>query len=172
MMIEWRPVPEFEDLYEVSNTGEVRSLCKRFGNETRILKAGVGSRGYLNVTLCRKGQQKTVNIHRLVATVFIPNPDNLPCVNHKDENKRNNAVDNLEWCSYYDNNVYGQRLVKSAKKRGIPVRCIETGIVYPSSLAASRETGLHASKITLCCHGRRKTTGGCHWEFHSPLLYQ
>lgn len=164
-MPNWRPVPEYEDLYEVSDDGQVRSLCKRFGNEIRTLKQGLGSRGYMNVTLCRDGKQKTVNVHRLVASVFIPNPHSLPCVNHKDENRTNNSASNLEWCSYYHNNVYGNRLTKSSLKRSLPVVCIDTGICYSSAYAAQRETGVSQSKICMCCHGKRKTAGGFHWQF-------
>jgi len=164
-MPNWRPVPQYEDLYEVSDDGQVRSLCKRFGNEIRTLKQGLGSRGYMNVTLCRDGKQKTVNVHRLVASVFIPNPHSLPCVNHKDENKTNNNASNLEWCSYYQNNVFGARLTKSALKRGKPVLCIETGIRYPSAYAVQRMTGVHQSGICECCHGKAKTAGGYHWTF-------
>lgn len=159
----WCPIKDFEDLYEVSNTGEVRSLCGRYGH-LRHLKQGIGSRGYLNVTLCRKGKQKTVNVHRLVAEAFIPNPDNLPCVNHKDEDKTNNIVSNLEWCSYYRNNTYGQRLTKSAAKLSQAVRCIETGQIFSSAYAAQRETGIRQSNIWKCCHGERNIAGGYHWE--------
>ena len=160
----WKPVPNFEDLYEVSDEGEVRSICGRYG-ENLILRQSIGSKGYKIVSLCRGGKQKTVNVHRLVASVFLQNPDNLPCVNHKDENKENNAVSNLEWCSYYHNNVYGERLTKSAAKRSIPVLCIETGKRFSSAYAAHRETGIQQSKICECCHGKRKTAGGYHWEF-------
>lgn len=164
-MPNWKPVPQYEDLYEVSDDGQVRSLCKRYGNETRILKQGLGSRGYLNVTLCRKGKQKTVNVHRLVATVFLENPQSFPCVNHKDQNKTNNSVSNLEWCSYYQNNVYGDRLTKSALKRSIPVVCVETGVRYSSAYAAQRITGIYQSGICECCNGKAKTAGGYHWSF-------
>ena len=160
----WRPIKDYEKLYEVSNTGQVRSLCGRYG-KFRILKQSVGSRGYMLVTLCDHGKQKSVNVHRIVAETFIPNADNLPCVNHKDENKKNNNVENLEWCSYYHNNTYGNRLTKSALKRSIPVRCIETGIIYSSAYAAQRETKIRQSGICSCCHGRRKTAGGYHWEY-------
>lgn len=160
----WKPIPDFEDLYEVSNYGNVRSLCNRYGKNI-ILKQGVNSRGYNIVTLCRKGRQKSVNVHRLVASVFIPNPDSLPCVNHKDEDKTNNNVNNLEWCSYYYNNVYGHRLTKSAAKRSTAVKCIETNIIYPSQRIASEKTGVKQPDISSCCHGRQKTAGGFHWKF-------
>lgn len=163
-MIIWKPIPHFEDLYEVSNTGEVRSINPRYKNKS-FLKQGTSNKGYKNVCLCKKGVQKTINVHRLVALVFIPNPQNLPCVNHKDENKTNNNVSNLEWCSYYYNNTYGQRLTKSALKRSLPVRCIETGIIYSSAYAAQRETGIYQSGICNCCHGKAKTAGKFHWEF-------
>lgn len=160
----WRPIKDYEKLYEVSNTGQVRSLCGRYG-ELRILKQSVGSKGYMLVTLCNHGHQKTVNVHKLVANAFISNPDQLPCVNHKDEDKTNNNVSNLEWCSYYHNNTYGNRLTKSALKRSIPVRCVETEKIYTSAYAAQRETGIQQSGICWCCHGKQKTAGGFHWEF-------
>ena len=160
----WVPIKGFENLYEISNTGKVRSLCGRYGYKN-ILKLGVGSRGYLNVCLCDKGKQTTFNVHRLVAQTFIPNPDNLPCVNHKDEDRTNNNVSNLEWCSYYHNNIYGQRLTKSALKISKPVKCIETGAIYAGSSAASRETGISQSHISACCLGNRRIAGGYHWEF-------
>lgn len=159
----WLPIEGYEDLYEVSNTGKVRSLCGRYG-KNRILKQSSGSKGYLIVTLCGKGPQKTVNVHRLVAKAFIPNPDNLPCVNHIDEDRTNNNVTNLEWCSYYHNNTYGHRLTKSAEKLSHPVRCIETGEVFPSAYAAQRETGIRQANIWKVCHGERHTAGGYHWE--------
>ncbi len=157
----WKPVPDFEGLYEVSNLGRVRSLYKGY----RILKQGIGNRGYKNVCLCRKGTQKLANVHRLVALCFVLNPHNFPCVNHKDENKKNNVASNLEWCSYYYNNVYGSRLTKSALKQSLPVRCIETDTIYSSAYSAQRETGIKQSGICQCCHHKRKSAGGFHWEF-------
>lgn len=161
-MENWKPIADYEGLYEISDLGQVRSL---YHDECRIIKQSVGSRGYKLVSLCKDGKQKTVNVHRLVAIAFVPNPDSLPCVNHIDEDKKNNAASNLEWCSYYYNNVYGQRLTKSSQKQSIAVRCIETGIIYSSCYAAQRETGIRQSGICSCCHHKRKSAGGFSWEF-------
>lgn len=158
----WKPIDDYEGIYEVSNYGQVRSLYK---NEYKILKQCYGSKGYKIVTLCKKGKQKSVNVHRLVASYFVPNPQSLPCVNHKDENKGNNTASNLEWCSYYYNNVYGNRLTKSATKNSKPVRCIETGIIYSSANSAQRKTNISQSGICQCCNHQRKSAGGFTWEF-------
>lgn len=112
----WKDIPNYENLYQVSNYGRVRSLHNRFKNKT-YLKGCKNSKGYLLVTLCKNHTQKAFNIHRLVAEAFIPNPNNLPCVNHIDENKINNIFTNLEWCTYQYNNTYGHRLEKSIATR-------------------------------------------------------
>jgi hypothetical protein len=161
-MIEWKPIPNYENLYEISSLGEIKSL---YNKQSKILKQGIGSKGYKNITLCKNGKQTTFNVHRLVALVFLPNPNNLPCVNHKDENKLNNDASNLEWCSYYHNNVYGSRLTKSATKISVPVMCVETNKTYSSASAVQRETGICQSHISQCCNGKRKTAGGYHWKF-------
>lgn len=164
-MENWKPILGYESLYEVSTNGEIRSLCKRYSDKPILLKQGTGSKGYKNVTLCKNGKQTTFNVHKIVASTFIPNPDSLPCINHKDEDKTNNNVSNLEWCSYYHNNVYGSRLSKSAAKKSMPVICVETGVKYSSAYVAYRETGIQQSGIWRCCHGKSKTAGGCHWKF-------
>ena len=163
-MEKWLPVQGYEKLYEVSNEGRIRSICGRYGYGN-IIAQSTNNKGYPVVCLCNKGVQKTFSVHRLVAKEFIPNPMDLPCVNHKDTDKTNNKVSNLEWCSYYYNNIYGDRLTKSAIKRSKQVRCIETGVIYQSAYAAQRLTGIHQSKISDCCNGKRKTTGKMHWEF-------
>lgn len=92
---EWRPVKGYEGLYEVSNMGRVKSL---HASQGRILKQGT-SHGYMLVNLCKDGICNMKQVHRLVATAFIRNPNNYEVVNHKDGNKKNNTVDNLEWCT-------------------------------------------------------------------------
>lgn len=114
MTEEWRPIVGYEGLYEVSSYGRVRSLDKydsmnRF-YEGRILKLFADRLGYLRAQLYSNSKRKSFLVHRLVAEAFIPNPDNLPQVNHIDENPSNDNVDNLEWCSAKYNSNYGTRI--------------------------------------------------------------
>ena len=111
MIEEWRPVVGYEGLYEVSNTGQVRSLDRFYYrlHKGKVLSPAKDRYGYLTVTLNCNGKSKTIKIHRLVAQAFIENPDNLPQVNHKDEDKTNNNVDNLEWCTAKYNVNFGTR---------------------------------------------------------------
>lgn len=112
-MEEWRPVVGYEGLYEVSNTGRVRSV-DRYDNRNcfrkgKVLSPGKNTKGYLSVVLNCNGKRKTITVHRLVAEAFLLNPDNLPEVNHRDEDKTNNRVDNLEFCDHKYNLNYGTR---------------------------------------------------------------
>lgn len=100
-MEEWKDIKGYESLYKVSNLGKVKSI-----NNDMILSDAVNSNGYKTVVLYKNGNRLTHTVHKLVATAFLNNPNNYPCVNHKDENRKNNNVDNLEWCSYSYNNTY------------------------------------------------------------------
>ena len=111
----WKDIPGYEGKYEVSNLGNVRSLNYNRSGEPKLLKQG-NVNGYKVVILYKDGKKKTCNVHRLVAMTFIPNPDNLPIVNHKDEDKSNNNVNNLEWCTYKYNNTYGTARERAGKK--------------------------------------------------------
>ena len=120
----WKPVVGYEGLYEVSNWGRVKSI-KRIvksprGYRTvceRTLKPTKDSHGYLCVSLYKEGKMKFVKIHRLVAEAFLDNPDNLPQINHKDEDKTNNHVNNLEWCDAKYNSNYGTRTERLSKSQ-------------------------------------------------------
>ena len=121
---QWRDIAGYEGYYKISSCGRVMSVERiiqdRFGMKSpyripqKILKPKRSQTGYLFVHLARDGRAKPHRIHRLVAEAFIPNPDGLPTINHKDENKENNHVENLEWCSIAYNNSYGTRLQRTA----------------------------------------------------------
>lgn len=110
----WKPIVGYEGRYEVSNLGMVRQ------GEKSVSQYKDG-KGYLRVFLCKDGKQRNVKVHRLVALAFIPNPDNLPCVNHKDEVKTNNQVDNLEWCDWKYNINYGTGKYRAAMTHWVAV---------------------------------------------------
>lgn len=165
-------------MYQVNNFGEVKSLVRPMTNgkgnyyrKEKLLKPIIQNNGYFTVTLYKNKKDTIYYIHKLVAQAFIPNPDNLPCVNHKDENKTNNNVDNLEWCSYNYNNNYGTRneAISKAMTNNLlqskPVICVETGIVYPSMQEVERLLKIHNSHICACCKGKRKRAGGYHWKY-------
>ena len=121
MIEEWRSVVGYEGLYEVSNTGQIRSFDRyvKYSNgqihlhKGRILSPGKNTKGYLSVVLNCSGKRKTITVHILVAEAFIPNPDNLPEINHKNEDKINNRVENLEWCDRKYNLNYGTARIRS-----------------------------------------------------------
>lgn len=153
----------FEGLYEVSNVGLVRSV--RSG---RILKQRLNRNGYCQVDLCKDGAQKTFRVHRLVAQAFIPNPNNLPEVNHKDECKTNNRIDNLEWCSSSYNKNYGTRNERIAKANSMVVEQLDdNGIVlatYPSTMQIERVLGFLNGAISLACRKGLKRYG-YYWRY-------
>ena len=138
----WKDIEGYEGLYEVSSYGRVRSLGQfvnhNYGGDAyrkgRILKPGLGSKKYLSVTLSKNGIQKQYSVHRLVAQAFIPNINNLPIINHKDEDRTNNSVDNLEWCDYKYNVNYGNRLNKFYDSR------IKSGYMNPEHLGLDKKT--------------------------------
>lgn len=174
----WKPVKNYEKYYEVSNLGRVKSLggTSMFGKNLlqrceKILKNTELKNGYFVVSL----KEKKFYVHRLVAEAFLSNKDGLPCINHKDENKKNNFVENLEWCSYSYNNTYGShidRIKKTLKNnnklslknsRNQKVMCLETGVVYRNINEAFKHTG--ASNISKCCRGLIRTSGKYQWRY-------
>ena len=154
-----KDIKDYEGLYAITRDGRVWSYRSNKFLKPRLV------RGYHQVILCKEGKGKTYYIHRLVAKVFIPNPDNKPQVNHLDENKLNNSVSNLEWATAKENSNYGTRTERSNKKRSKPVYCIELDKTFYGAREAARELGLHNSSIIKCCKGKLKTTGGYHWRY-------
>ena len=165
----WKDIEGYEGLYQISNLGRVKSLNYNKRGFERILKNKTGSRGYFNVNLSKDGKSKNINVHRIVATHFIPNPDNLPQVNHKDENKQNNCVENLEWCTAEYNNTYGSRLEKSANSKSIPIiqftKDWEFVRKWNSARIAEYTLGLNIGSVCLCLKGKHKSTGGYKWGY-------
>lgn len=113
----WKDIEGYEGCYQVSNFGNVKSLNYMHTGKEQILKLKTKKSGYLQVNLCKDGKIKTYTIHRLVAKAFVENPDNLPQVNHIDEDKTNNRFDNLEWCDQKYNNNYGTHNIRVTESR-------------------------------------------------------
>lgn len=165
---EWREIKGYEGIYQVSSLGRVRSLDRKvkfsdgrerkYGN--KILSSKLSNRGYLMVTLWRNRNSQRLAIHRLVAKAFIPNPDNLPQVNHKDENKTNNRANNLEWCTNQYNNQYSKNTkIAQYDKQGNKIK--EWGSIKEASL----HLNIRANHITMCCKGVIKSCGGYCWKY-------
>lgn len=179
--MEWKEIIGYEGYYEVSDTGLVRSLDRCIidsSGKTRIL-TGINMKQssntnkhrntdrYLVVNLHKNGISTIVQVHRLVAEAFIPNPNSYPTVNHIDGNKHNNNVKNLEWASYTRNNTHALE-TKLRRPRGTHIRqidsCGNTVCEYVSVCEASRQTGIGRSMISHCINGREKLAGGFYWE--------
>ena len=155
-MEEWRNVKDYEGLYKVSNLGRVYSV--RRGT---VMKQTLHSTGYRVVSLHKDMKTVVCYVHRLVANAFLPKEEGYYEINHKDEDKSNNAVDNLEWCTRVYNLNYGtakyRKVINNKKRRA--VRCVETGKEYISVNSASRATGAWAQNISHCLNGKQKSTG-------------
>ena len=171
----WKPKKDYEGLYEVSNLGRVKSLNYRRTGKAELLKPYKTKDGYLKVLLYKDGKRKKILVHRLVAETFLPNPNNLPFINHKDENKTNNFVGtpendykdgNLEWCTREYNNNYGTRNERVAKARLKPVLQLSLKGEFIREWKSAKECGWNGysqSKVCLCCQGKRKSHKGFKW---------
>ena len=158
----------YEGMYSVSSDGKVYS-----DRNNLELKQSVGSTGYYRVNLNNKDGGKTFKVHRLVALHFIDNPNNFKVVNHKDGNKLNNNIDNLEWCSYAHNNIHARQLGLCVNPKGIDskhckkIKRMDTGEVFYSLQEAARSCGMYKNRSGLSNHlaGRLSTFAGTTWEF-------
>lgn len=171
----WKVVPETDGMYYVSNFGRLMSYNSNHHIKTERPKyiKGHNLKGYIQVNL----SGRMYLLHRLVATAFIPNPENKPFINHKDGVRNNNHVSNLEWVTQSENMRHSYDVLKQSLPPGNPkpIRCIETGKIYKSAADAQRETGIaktNIGKVALArkTGGRRLghtnlTAGGFHWEF-------
>ena len=161
----WRNIPNIEN-YQASNYGRIRN--KKTG---RVLKPVKNKYGYLIYSI----HYKKLKGHRLVAQAFIPNPNNLPQINHKDENKANNNVKNLEWCTALYNSIYNNKHKKIAEKHEKPVYQFSKDNKfikeYKSIRYASQVLKLQETHIKDVCKGYRKTCGGYVWRYKNESFY-
>ena len=182
----WKDIKGFEGRYQVSNMGRVRSLDMvlegknwqssdpfEYQRSGKVLKPMKQRNGYYRVCLRHNSKAKYFIIHRLVALAFIPNPNKLPCINHKDEDKANNVVSNLEWCTHKYNSNYGTRnerlreysisnVMRPVVQYDMEGKVIDT---FESLSDAANKTGIPNADISGVCKGRRKTTHGYVFKF-------
>lgn len=173
----WKDVEGYEGLYQVSNKGNVKSLNYHKTKKEKVLKHFIGIDGYLRVSLCKNKTIKRFLVHRLVSNAFLPNPHNFPCVNHKDENKQNNVVSNLEWCTHKYNTNYGTSIARRAKSISKQVyQYSKDGVlisVFNSTNEAQRQ-GFSQGNVAACCRNCYKREGnnvykGYIWSY-TPLI--
>jgi len=166
MTEEWKDIEGYEGLYQVSTLGRVRSL-PRISCQGHPLKGGYrkpqNRSGYLSICLHKEGVWSKYLMHRLVATTFIPNPENKPEVNHIDGNKHNNRVENLEWCTKSENLMHASKVLH---RFGTRVVRVEDGKVFDSIRDAAQVCGVKCSgNISMCLRNINHTAGGYHWKY-------
>lgn len=190
----WKPIKDYEEFYEVSNYGRIRSKDRikkvPFGRsgiqKGKVIKLHLNSRGYVRVVLSNQFGKKSFLVHRLVAAAFIENPDGLPVINHKDFNPLNNNADNLEWTTPLGNTRYSldrgrfkrtpewiSKLKSSLDaKMGKPVigTNINTGeIIFFNALNDCKKMGFQPSCVSNCCNGIRHHHLGFTWRFANEM---
>lgn len=177
-MEEWKDISGYEGLYQISNFGRVKSVGRRAGKNgiqtirERMLCQHTDKAGYIAVTLSKYGKLKVCRTHRLVAIAFIENPKDYPFINHKDENKGNPHISNLEWCDNSYNIRYGEgyeNRKEVAKQRRKPVIQMDSRgniIAFHEGIQiAADSVNTYAADIVACCKGQRKTAGKYMWKF-------
>jgi len=170
----WKDIPNYEGLYQINNFGDIKSFYNYRGKGNLLIPKI--KKGYYEIGLRKDGERKWYSIHRLVAQTFIDNPNDLPCINHRDENKLNNNVDNLEWCTVAYNNTYGERLKKVSNSNKLKKRVIQYSKnrekinTYNSIAEASEKTNTNKTSISKCINKKRKTANNYIWFLESVVM--
>jgi len=189
---EFADIKDYEGLYQISNYGRVKTLERYYflGNnkikvKEKILKSSNNNYGYANVTLSKKNKQKEICTHTLVAKHFIPNPENKPTINHKDGNKKNNKISNLEWATYSEqeyhayqnklrgknfgtkNGMYGKTGANNHLSKPLVQKDLQGNIIkkWENAFEVVRTLGFTQAGINKCCLGKQKTYKGFLWEY-------
>ena len=156
-----RDVVGYENIYGVTSCGKIWSYKYK-----KFLKPRVNRGGYFQVDLMKNGERKTYSLHRIVAEAYLPNLENLPQVNHKDENKANNCVNNLEWCDCKYNNNYGTRNEKVANSHKIPILQFDLNGNFIREWGSASDVGREVkSTICKCLKGKYKQAYGSIWKY-------
>ena len=167
----WRDIEGYEDLYQVSDQGRVKSLERKGRKSERILKPAFNGFGYLIVALCAGGKRKMYTVHRLVCKAFHDNPENKLDVNHINENKTDNRACNLEWSTRRENINHGTHNERSGKTRSKPVGQYtldgELVKIWQSTKEVQRQAGFSQGNISRVACGKRKQAYGFIWKYVS-----
>ena len=159
-------VAGYEGLYMVNKNGDIKTLRNRNGRKGTLLKPFIDKDGYCRVRLYKNGKGCWIGVHKIVAMTFIPNPDNRPIPNHKDFDRSNNRVDNLEWCTVQENIHHSSKhYIGLHKKAVISIDKDGNETEYVSVMEASKITKTHISNISKCCNGNRNTANGYVWKW-------
>ena len=163
----------YEGLYKVSNLGRILNLNYRNTGKPKLMTPSENTDGYFKINLRKNGETKTCYVHRLIAQTFIPNPENKPEINHIDEDKTNNRVDNLEWKWHKDNINHGTHNERSAKTRTngkLSKRVLQFTLdgEFVREWESTQECGRNGfcqGAVADCCNGKRKSHKGFRWEY-------
>lgn len=160
----WKNIEGYEGIYEISNYGRIKNVKRG-----SLVQHCLNKVGYAVVKLPKEGKRVHHKLHRLIANAFLPNPNNYPVINHKDEVKANNNLSNLEWCTHQYNNTYNQIHYRRNKSHRTSVIKMSIDGVFIESYNSVNEAGasnnIHPSSISNCLRGRDKTAAGFRWKY-------
>lgn len=173
---QWKQIVGYENSYLISNYGRIKSLERKIHNKTykeKIMKLEISKDGYLRVDLYKNTNKKHKKVHRLVAQAFLNNYNEKCCINHKDENKHNNLINNLEICNYSYNINYGTRNQRVAKKLSKKINQYDINgnfiKTWNSMMEIKRELNIEPSYISYCCNNKLKQAKGFIFKYYSDF---